>query len=363
MAIKIHPGQLLFVSLLTLLVSCQPAPGPQLYQQQLFAFGTLIDISIVTRNSQQAQDAISEISSEFDRLHLQWHPWKGGELAQVNQQLALLKPVAISNELAELIKQSQTLSQQSEGLFNPAIGQLIRLWQFDQLENDNFQFHLPSPKAIQSIVDRKPEMANLKVFKNTANKSFVQSDNPAVILDFGAFAKGVAIEKMLTILKAHHIDNALINAGGDLKVTGSKNQQPWRIGIKNPQNAQDPSQPAILAAIQLNSGEALFTSGDYERFFIANGRHYHHIIDPRNGYPGQGVRAVTILDTDAGRADAAATAIFLAGPEKAMNIARKMGVTHLLLIDSDNHIYLSPAMAKRLELLTENSTSIFSTHD
>ncbi len=345
---------LLILSVLLLSAACHQAPSDKLYQQQLFAFGTLIDISLITDQPEQAQAAINAVSHEFDRLHRLWHPWQSGELASVNRQLPSLQAIPVSEELANLVIQSNLLSKQSNDLFNPAIGQLIRLWQFDKLEDENFNFSLPDPRKIKEIVNSHPRMSDLKLTRTADNTYLLQSGNRAISLDFGAYAKGVAIEKILTILKHNHINNALINAGGDLKAIGSKTlnhtSTPWHIGIKNPQNTLDPAQPAILAALDLYAGEALFSSGDYERFFIFNNHHYHHIIDPRTGYPGQGVRAVTILDTDAGRADAAATAIFLAGPELAMDIARKMGIKHLLIMASDNRLYISPDMAARLQL-------------
>ncbi len=348
---------LFIISILVLPLACKQTPQAKLYQQQLFAFGTLIELTLVTDQPQQAQAAIDAVSREFDRLHQQWHPWQGGELAAVNRRLPTLQPIPISKELAKLIPPSRRLSEQSNGLFNPAIGQLIRLWQFNQLENENFNFVLPEPESIQKIVNRHPQMSDLTLTQTADQGYLLQSSNAAVSLDFGAYAKGVAIEKVLTIVKSFNINNALINAGGDLKAIGSKQtastEIPWHIGIKNPQNALDPTQPAILAAIDLHNGEALFTSGNYERFFTFNKRHYHHIIDPRSGYPGQGVRAVTILDTDAGRADAAATAIFLAGPKQAVKIAAKMGIKQLLIMDSDNRLYLSPSMARRLQLMVD----------
>lgn len=345
---------LLILSVLLLPAACHQAPSAKLYQQQLFAFGTLIDISLITDQPEQAQAAINAVSHEFDRLHRLWHPWQGGELASVNRQLASLQVIPVSEELASLIPQSSRLSEKSNDLFNPAIGKLIRLWQFDKLEDENFNFSLPDPQKIQEIVNRHPRMSDLKLTRTADNTYLLQSNNPAVSLDFGAYAKGVAIEKMLAILKHYHINNALINAGGDLKAIGSKTldgtSTPWHIGIKNPQNTLEPVQPTILASIDLHDGEALFSSGDYERFFTVNNHHYHHIIDPHTGYPGQGVRAVTILDSDAGRADAAATAIFLAGPELALDIARKMDIKHLLIMASDKRLYISPDMAARLQL-------------
>lgn len=342
---------LLFI--LLLITACQPQQTSQpLHQQQLFTFGTLIDITLVSNNPQQAQQAIDELSTEFDRLHELWHPWEGGALARANQQLSSSVTFATAPSVITLIQQSQQLSKQSDGLFNPAIGQLIKLWQFDQLDNESFQFQLPEPDAIKTLVHQNPRMTDIIIERSQDSEPRIHSINPSVSLDFGAFAKGVAIETMIRKLKTRNIHSALINAGGDLKVLGTKNGTPWRIGIKNPEYSPKPSSNPVLAAIDLHNEESLFTSGNYERFFEFQGQRYHHIIDPRSGYPAKGTRSVTVLAKDAGLADAASTALFIAGPKQWPDIARKMGIDHVMLVDEDNRIYLSPAMAQRIELLT-----------
>ncbi len=336
------------------LTGCHSDKHPQeLYQQQLFTFGTLIDISLVTDNPKQARQAIDIISAEFDQLHTDWHPWKNGALGQANRNFSSLKSFSSSPSVVSLIQQSKILSAQSNGLFNPAIGQLIKLWQFDQLEDEHYQFSIPAEEKIQAVLQQKPQMQDIIVTNTGTDSTQIKSRNSAVTLDFGAFAKGVAIEQMTHILKQRNINNALINAGGDLKVIGEKKGKPWRIGIKNPAYAQKPGEPSVLAAIDLKNDESLFTSGDYERFFEFQGKHYHHIIDPRTGYPAIGTRSVTVLTKDAALADAASTALFIAGPKQWPEIARKMNIKYVMLISTDNTIYLSPAMAERIELLTD----------
>lgn len=349
---NINPGFFPAVFFILLLTACQPAePTKELYQQQLFTFGTLVDISIISDNSEQARQAIDSISSKFDHLHTQWHPWKNGALGQTNKNFysaSSSDAFTSTPSVIKLIKDSQVLSKKSNSLFNPAIGQLVKLWQFDQLEDENYQFKMPAPEKIQSLVEQNPQMQDIVI-----DNQQIKSNNPATALDFGAFAKGVAIEKMMSLLKEQHINNALINAGGDLKVLGSKNGKSWKIGIKNPANTQNSSAKAIIAAIELKDNEALFSSGDYERFFEFEGKRYHHIIDPRSGYPAIGSQSVTVLSEDAALADAASTALFIAGPELWPEIAKKMGVQYVMLMSDDNKIYLTPAMAERIELFTD----------
>ena len=325
----------------------------KLYQQQLFTFGTLVDISVLSDNPEQAEKAIDLISTEFDRLHTAWHPWENGELGQANQRFSGLKAFSSTASIISLIEQSQLLSEKSNGLFNPAIGQLIKAWQFDQIEDEDHPFNIPNREQIKRLLQQNPQMQDI-VIETSGSGTEIKSVNPAVFLDFGAFAKGVAVEKMIQILKNNNIHNGLINAGGDLKVIGSKNGRPWHIGIKNPSYTRNPEQPEILASIELQSGEALFTSGDYERFFEFQGKHYHHIIDPRSGFPAIGTRSVTVLAKDAGLADAASTALFIAGAEQWQAIAEKMGIEFVLLVTADDQIYLSPAMEERVKLLVND---------
>ncbi len=341
-------------ALILLLSACQPSSSTKdQHQQQLFTFGTLVDINVITADSSQAEQVINEISGEFDRLHRQWHPWKKGALAHTNQQLTNHEAFIGEPSIINLIKDSQLLSEKSNGLFNPALGHLIKLWQFDQLEDEHYQFQLPTPQAIQQTLDQKPIMKDIVI-----EGQQLSSNNSAVSLDFGAFAKGVAIENMMAILEKHSIKSALLNAGGDLKVLGSKNGKPWNIGIKNPANSQAPSSPSVIASIELMDNEALFTSGNYERFFEYKGQHYHHILDPRTGYPSVGTHSVTVLHEDAALADAASTALFIAGPEQWAKIAKNMGIQCVMLIADDNKIYLTSAMAKRIKLLTDTKPVI-----
>ena len=348
----------LFFILILILSACNSNNNSnKLYQQQLFTFGTLVDISLLTDKPEQAQQTIDLISAEFDRLHIAWHPWNNGALGQVNRKFSDLEFFSTTAEIIELIRQSQILSEKSNGLFNPAIGILIKKWQFDQIQDENHPFQIPAKSELQGLLNEKPQMQDILI-QSTVNGTQIKTTNPSVILDFGAVAKGVAIEKMITIMKQNNIHNGLINAGGDLKVIGSKHDRPWRIGIKNPSYQKNPGEAKILASIELHDGEALFTSGDYERFFEYEGKHYHHIIDPRTGFPATGTRSVTVLTKDAALADAASTALFIAGADQWQAVATKMGVDSVMLVTTDGQIVLSTAMAERIELLFDNKVTI-----
>jgi len=156
----------------------------------------------------------------------------------------------------------------------------------------------------------------------------------------------------MTYLQSQGIANAVINAGGDLRVIGQHGERPWRIGIRHPRR------DGVIAWIDAKTDESIFTSGDYERFYIHDDKRYHHILDPRTGYPAAGATSVTVIHVDAGLADAAATALFVAGPDRWHEIAHAMGVKYVMLIDAEGRIHMNPAMQKRVHLTNAKTSHI-----
>ena len=173
----------------------------------------------------------------------------------------------------------------------------------------------------------------------------VSSRNPAVQLDLGGYAKGYALDRAATILRANGVANALINIGGNVMALGTKNGEAWRVGI------QHPRQPGALATLALHDGEAIGTSGDYQRYFELNGLRYCHLLDPRSGAPAAHTQALTVLITPRPAAgtlsDMASKPLFIAGPEWP-ELARRLGVNHALRIDSAGRLQASEALFQRL---------------
>ena len=323
-----------FCLFLTLLSACsRPA---RVYQQHILALGTLVDISIYGVDNSKAQAAAAAITREMQAVTQHWHAWKPGRLMQINQQLQAGKAVTLSSSESQIMQEAMALSKQSNYLFDPAIGKMVALWGFHRdVRPDNTP--PPSQAAIQALLQQHPSMADL-----TLKNHVLRSRNPAVQLDFGGFAKGIAIDRGIAALQQFGIHNAIVNAGGDMRVIGSKGGQPWRIGIRRPRAG------GVIASIKMQGDESIYTSGDYERFFIYHGHRYHHIIDPRTGMPAPGVTSVTVVHTDAALAEAADKALFIAGPAGFAAMAARLGITQAMLIDSHGTVYMTPAMAKRI---------------
>lgn len=310
------------------------------YQEEFLAFGTLVSVTLHGVDRALADKAIASVREDLNYMHDAWHPWQPGPLGRVNQLLPLQGRFSMAPSLHPVIVQSIELSRQSGGLFNPAIGELVKLWGFSQDEPPSGP--PPDARAIAELVARQPSMDDLIVDGIT-----LQATNPALQLDFGAFAKGYGVDRVIEHLRELGVKNAIVNAGGDLRAIGAKGVRPWRIGIRHPRGQ------GVLASVEVSGDESVFTSGDYERFYEYEGKRYHHIIDPRTGYPARGVVSVTVVHRSAAVADAAATALFVAGPEDWKAVAEAMGVTQVMLVDEAGQVHMSPAMAARIHFETQ----------
>ncbi len=316
------------------LAACSPPP---LVQQQAYVFGTLVEVSVYGAPEAQTQRALTAVMARFDTLHRTLHAWQPSDLSRLNTALAHGQRAPVSPELASMLRDAQALSVQSGDLFNPAIGGLIALWGF---HTDAPQPHFPDAAAIARWVKDAPRMRDLHIEQNT-----VWSDNPTVQLDLGGYAKGAALDEAVHILKAQGIHNALVNIGGNVIALGTHGERPWRVGI------QHPRKPGTLATLDLLDGEAIGTSGDYQRYFEVAGRRYSHLIDPRTGRPATGMQSVSVLVAGkrAGtRSDAWSKPLFIDGAGHLAEHAVRMGVIDYLAVDANGQIHASPAMTARL---------------
>ena len=331
--------KLVLAALLALLLAaCGRTP---LQEQQAYVFGTRVEVIVVSAEPEQGRKAIAAVLREFDRLHRAYHAWQPSELMTLNSAISEGRPQQVSPELAAFVAEAKQFSQQGDYLFDPGIGQLIKLWGF---QADEFKAEVPPAADIAAWLAKKPSIANLTITDNT-----IASSNRHVALDFGGYLKGVALDRAAAILREQGIHNALINIGGNVMALGSKEGRKWRVGI------QHPRQPGPLATVELEDGEAIGTSGDYQRYFEVDGQRYAHLLDPRTGYPADHTQAVTILIPPGAKAgtlsDAASKPIFIAGPEHWREMARKMEIGLVLRVDRDNRIFVTDALRKRLTFI------------
>jgi len=326
---------LLLLATLLVLAGCSRA---EVFRKEAYVFGTRVDLSVYGDDPAAADAAMAAVLQEFDRLHRAYHAWQPAELTELNEAFARGETATVSDELAAMLKDAQRIAATGDGLFDPALGALVALWGF---HSDEFKPTRPDPRQLQALLAARPRMADLVIEDNR-----VSSRNPAVQIDLGGYAKGYALDRAAAILRAQGVTNALINIGGNVIALGKKGDQPWRIGI------QHPREPAPLATLPLYDGEAVGTSGDYQRFFEMDGERYSHLLDPRTGEPAHGTQSLTILITPRAGAgtlsDAPSKPAYLAG-EQWREYTRRFDIEHVLRVAADGRVEVTRALRARLQ--------------
>lgn len=325
-----------FALLLFVLVGC--ARNETVHRTQGHVFGTRVEVSIYGESQQRADELSAKVLSEFDRLHHKFHAWQPSALTALNDAIARGEPYQADAEMVDILRAATMLAESSDNLFNPAIGRLIRLWGF---QSSDIRPQAPSAAEIKRWVDANPRMADLH-FDGTV----ISSRNKAVMLDLGGYAKGYALDRAAQILRGEGVKAALINVGGNMLAIGRPGNRPWIVGI------QDPRGEAAVAAVELHDNEAIGTSGDYQRYFMKDGKRRPHIIDPRTGESTDVVASVTIVisgGSDVGtRSDGHSKPLFVAGPQHWRAMAERLGLREVMLIDTNRNIEMTPAMRKRM---------------
>lgn len=329
------PALLVMICLL-LAAACQRAP--QVHKAEFFVFGTIMDVSIQGVDGSAAARAFRELQQDFQTWHRDWHAWEPGLLTRVNEDFAAGRTALADESIVAMVRRSQEMETATGGRFNPAVGALIGLWGFHTSEYP-IEGPPPSPDAIRTLVARRPSTLDIHI-----DGLHLTSSNPAVQLDFGGIAKGYAIDRACEKLRSLGIRNMVVNAGGDLRAVGDHGDRPWRIGIR------DPGGGGVIGSLQTGPDEAIFTSGNYERYRENATERYPHILDPRSGWPVSGLSSATVITREGVVADAAATALVVAGAGEWADVAHGLGLDQVLMVDETGTVWMTPAMSERVEL-------------
>jgi thiamine biosynthesis lipoprotein len=294
--------------------------------------GTIVEIILIGDNQKKAEKSALQAFQEIRRIEQLMSPTIEKSDVFLINQFAGRKWVRVSPETFYVIKKSIEISEQSDGGFDITVGPLIKLWQKAREKE-----HPPSEEDLRKTLD-------LVSFRNIMispdEKILLKKDGMSI--DLGGIAKGYAVDRAFDILRGLGYRNLIVNAGGDLRVGGMKFGQPWFIGIQNPRNSEK-----VMAKIPLTEG-AIATSGDYEKYFIYQGKRYHHILNPKDGLPVWGCQSVTVLCEEGILADAMATAVFVLGPEKGFSLCQRTKGIDCLIIDREGKIILTPELKEKI---------------
>ncbi len=306
-------------------------PGRAMVRDERVLFGSPIELLLP---GDAPRDARDEVLAGLAAMNARWNAWKPGELDDLNAALRNGRPHLTPPALRSVIESAAALESASQGHFNPAIGAWVGGWGFhdDVLRPGTG----PDAASIARWRTQRPSLQQLRLRGNV-----VSSVNRHVQLDFGAYAKGVALDWALDRLARHGVHDALLNLGGNLAAMGQVDGRAWQVGIR------DPHGPGLAATIAVQGREAVVTSGSYERWRLVDGVRRTHILDPATGLPAAGLDSVTVVHRDAALADAAATALFVAGPQRWAAVAQDMGIEQALVIDSQGRQVCTQSLARR----------------
>ncbi len=322
-----------------LLFACGGAGAgePAIHRIPGHVFGTAVEVAIYGETEERAGQLGAAVLNEFDRLHHKFHAWQPSALTALNDAIARGESYQGDAEMVDLLQSAGRLAARSDNLFNPAIGGLIRLWGF---QSSDIGVRAPAAAEIRRWVDARPRMSDLRY-----DGTRISSRNRAVMLDLGGYAKGYALDRAAALLRARHVRAALVNIGGNVLAIGQPGARPWRVGVRDPRGA------GAVAQLELRDNEAIGTSGDYQRYFMNDGKRHPHIIDPRSGDTIDLVASVTIIAGGAKPgigSDGPSKPLFIAGPARWRGVARRLGLSHVLLIDAAGAVAMTPAMRARM---------------
>jgi len=245
--------------------------------------------------------------------------------------------VPVSEDFMEALRQGLQLASLTDGLFDPTVGPLVKLW---GIGSD--KAHIPKPEEIRSVL----RLIGWKDVVLDERAKTVTLRRPGMTLDFGAILKGFAAVETGRVLSARGVRSAVVDIGGSVLALGSRPEgAPWRIGI------QKPGAPTgVLVGLVEVHDEVVNTSGSYEQFFVRKGRRYQHIMDPHTGYPvDNDVESVTVISNRLHNADGPTLAILALGVEKGLAFAARHGID-VIIIGTDRRIHLSPGVSRRFAL-------------
>ncbi len=324
------------LALLVLCSSAAAAPAKLTYTDK--AMGTFVTVWFWTDKEADAAKAAETVFKEMKRLDTVMTTWiPTSEVSKVNAA-AGKKPVAVSAETFEVIERAQDIAKKSGGIFDISVGAFKGMWKFDE----DMDGTLPDPADVKkrlALIGYKHIVLNKK-------KKTVFINKKGMSITLGGIAKGYAVDKCVALLKKAGFNDFMLQAGGDMYISGKKGNEPWIVGIRDPRGEE------LFAGMPIEN-HSFSTSGDYERGFVKEGVRYHHILDPRNGQPARKSRSVTIRAKDAFTADAWSKVMFIAGWKDGMDIIKKYKLKdfEVVWVDDKNEVHMTPGIAKELKIV------------
>jgi thiamine biosynthesis lipoprotein len=311
-------------------------------EQSAQAMGTrLTFVALTSRAADEpaTRAAIDRAIAEVRHLEALMTTWRAdSEVSRINDA-AGKTAVVVGPETMSVIDKSLWTSEISSGVFDITFEVMHGLWKFDQ----DLDPRLPSP----ALLAKRRKLIDYRQIVVDHEKSTVFLRNVETKIGLGGIAKGYAIDRAANILLAAGVGDFMAQAGGDLYLHGHKaDGSPWVAGVRDPRGPEG-SYFATMPVVD----HAFSTAGDYERSFVIDGKRYHHILDPRTGYPATASRSVTIWAKNAFTADALDDAVFILGPAKGMQLVDSIDEAGAIIVDAQNKVWISKRLEGKVNVL------------
>jgi len=332
--VKVLATALAFITL-----GCTSAAPLTFVERSRQSMGTLLRVGVWTTDDASANDAIEHVFREFDRLEALLSNWKNdSDVTRLNDN-AGISPVKVNQDTIQVLRIAHDVSELTRGKFDITFGVLTDIWRFDHDQDNTVPEH--------DLIEARLKRIDYKAVEidSTAGTAFI--NRPGMKVHLGGIGKGYAVDRGVALLRDRGFKDFLIQAGGDLYVAGADGSKPWKLGIADPRGTHEP-----FALVQVSDG-TLSTSGDYERFFMKDGKRYHHILDPDFGEPSRECRSVTLVSNKAVLADAIAKGVFLLGPVEGMKLIEQLPDIEGVIVDAGNNVLVSSGLKGRVELIKQ----------
>jgi len=309
---------LAFLSIIALAFSCNNQSRLKPVEQTRVLMDTFVQIVVYDQHlpEKQIHQIINLCFDQIEQIEAIVNNYNDSSaIAYINRN-ASRSAVRLDSVLLKVISAGQRISEQTDGAFDLSIASVKQLWPFSEEQ--------PSPPHPDSI---RRALGRVDYRMISIHQDSIRFLIPGMQLDLGGIAKGFAIDQALQFLQSHGLNDVMVNAGGDLRATVSElTQGKRRIWIRHPRHDGQ-----LFGSFPMDNG-SVATSGDYQRFFETDSIRYHHILDPKTGYPARQCVSVTIYTSDAMTADALATAVFVLGHEKGMQFVNQLQNTECVII-------------------------------
>jgi thiamine biosynthesis lipoprotein len=324
-----------------------------MYKESRTLMDTYCTITVVSPSKERAAEAIDKGFAEIKKLELLLNYFSDkSEITAINKA-AGTSPVKVSAETLEMMQKTLEISKATRGTFDPTIAPLIKLWDFSSKGTARRAPTIPSANMIKDAL-KLVDYEKIHIYNN----SEVFLAEKGMEIDLGGIAKGYAADKAMEAIKAKGIKAALVAVAGDIRGFGSSTSgNAWKVGIQDPRPETGSEKPweDIFASLYLED-MAISTSGDYQRFFIKDGKRYHHILDPATGFPAESdLLSASVIAHEGYMADGLSTAVFALGAEKGMTLLKTMGVEGVL-VDRNRKVFVTEGIRGKIEILNKEYT-------